>query len=358
VEDLLERDPVAMDMTQIQSYVTGQRILVTGAGGSIGGEICRQISKMHPESLIMLGRGENSIFESVAEVKSMSSIEPIPIIASVQDVARMRAVFEKYRPTVVFHAAAHKHVPLMEACPVEAIANNVFGTRIVANLADEYGASKFVLISTDKAVNPKSVMGASKRLAEVVIQSKAESSRTEFVAVRFGNVLGSRGSVVPTMQRQIQRGGPVCVTDPEMTRYFMTIPEAVQLVLQAGAMGRNGQIFVLDMGTPVRIIDLARNLIRLSGKVPGKDIAIKIIGPRPGEKLHEELMTAEEGVAATRHSRIFVTNGQSGNISRAELSQLLNDMEKAIRSSDDDTIRYILGRALPSMEVTDEKEPI
>jgi FlaA1/EpsC-like NDP-sugar epimerase len=352
VEDLLEREPIRLETTRIREFLTGQRVLVTGAGGSIGSEICRQVAQMEPEAIIMVGRGENSIFEAVGEMKYVSPVAPIPVIASIQDPVRMRTIFETYRPTVVFHAAAHKHVPLMEAYPTEAIQNNVFGTRLVANLAEEWGVGKFVLISTDKAVNPKSIMGASKRMAEMIIQSKAAGgSRTEFVAVRFGNVLGSRGSVVPTMQRQIRSGGPVYITHPEMTRYFMTIPEAVQLVLQAGAMGETGQVFVLDMGKPVRIMDLARNLIRLSGKAPGKDIEIQIIGPRPGEKLHEELLTAEEGIAVTRHSRIFVIQGQVGKLSRAELTQILGDLEEAVRRSDDEQIRRLLKQAIPTMQI-------
>ncbi|MBW3625757.1 MAG: polysaccharide biosynthesis protein, partial [Armatimonadetes bacterium] len=311
LEDLLERDPIQLDTRQMRAFLSGERVLVTGAGGSIGSEICRQVAAMAPDTLILLGRGENSIHEAMLDLRSLPGITPIPVIASVEDPTRLRTVFEKYRPTVVFHAAAHKHVPYMEAHPEEAIKNNVFGTRNVVDLADEYGVKKFVLISTDKAVNPTSVMGASKRLAEMVIQAKARFSTTEYVAVRFGNVLGSRGSVVPTMQRQIEKGGPITVTHPEMTRYFMTIPEAVQLVLQAASMGRSGEVFVLDMGQPVKIIDLARNLIRLSGRVPDRDIAINIIGARPGEKLHEELMTNdEESVLSTQHSRIFVTRAQ------------------------------------------------
>jgi FlaA1/EpsC-like NDP-sugar epimerase len=360
VEDLLEREPIELDRSQMRRFLTGQRVLVTGAGGSIGGEICRQVATMEPEIIIMLGRGENSIFEAVNDLKAISTANVIPVIASVQDETRMQAVFEEYQPTIVFHAAAHKHVHLMEKFPIEAIQNNVFGTRIVAGLAEKFGVKKFVLISTDKAVNPTGVMGSSKRLAEMVLQARASKGqgRTEFVAVRFGNVLGSRGSVVPTMQKQIQRGGPVNITHPEMTRYFMTIPEAVQLVLQAGAMGNNGEVFVLDMGNPVKIMDLARNLIRLSGKVPGRDIEIQIIGPRPGEKLHEELLTAEEGLSATRHSRIFVAPGQVGKLSRAELSQLLLELEEAAANNDEAAVRDLIGQAIPSMRRVQAQGPI
>jgi len=304
---------------------------------------------MNPESLIMLGRGENSIFEAYNDLKTQyPNIRPIPVIASIQDEERMRAVFEKHRPTVVFHAAAHKHVPLMEAHPTEAILNNVFGTKNIANLSMRYSVKKFVQISTDKVVNPTSIMGASKRIAEMVIQAKAFMSRTEFVAVRFGNVLGSRGSVVPTMKRLIEQGMPVQVTDPEMTRYFMTIPEAVGLVLQAGSMGKSGEVFVLDMGSPVKILDLAKNLIRLSGKVPDRDIPIEIVGRRPGEKLHEELMTAEEGIGATRHERIFVS--QVDRMTPAEYHATINDLRMAVKISNDDWIRWILKCAIPTYQ--------
>jgi FlaA1/EpsC-like NDP-sugar epimerase len=344
----------------MRRFLTGQRILVTGAGGSIGAEICRQVAEMEPEVIIMLGRGENSIFEAVNDLKAISSASVVPVIASIQDESRMRSVFEEFQPTIVFHAAAHKHVPLMEKFPIEAIQNNVFGTRIVASLAEEFEVKKFVLISTDKAVNPTSVMGSSKRLAEMIVQAKAskEQARTEFVAVRFGNVLGSRGSVVPTMQKQIQRGGPVYITHPEMTRYFMTIPEAVQLVLQAGAMGNSSEVFVLDMGSPVKIMDLARNLIRLSGKVPGRDIEIQIVGARPGEKLHEELLTAEEGISATRHARIFVAQGQVGKLSRAEQNQILLELEVAVGQGDEAAVKRLIGQAIPSMRHVQARGPI
>ncbi|MGE5599123.1 MAG: polysaccharide biosynthesis protein, partial [Bacteroidota bacterium] len=342
IEDLLGRPPVAVDLTEVASYLQGETVLVTGAGGTIGAELCRQIAGFGPAELLLLGRGEHSIYQIHLELTgagmgdwhgvttresrvpsyetpaASAGVVPratsgerraakiIPVIADVRDRERLRQVFDAYRPAVVFHAAAHKHVPLMEDAPDEAIKNNVFGTKNVAELADEFGAKSFVLVSTDKAVRPASVMGATKRLAEMVVQDLAARSRTRFCAVRFGNVLGSRGSVIPLFQRQIAAGGPVTVTDPGMVRFFMTAQEAVNLMIQAGAMGKGGEIFVLDMGEPVRILDLARDLIRLSGLEPGKDVEIVFTGPRPGEKLYEEVLMAEEGVTATRHERIFI----------------------------------------------------
>jgi FlaA1/EpsC-like NDP-sugar epimerase len=308
IEDLLGREPVKLHLTEIAEYLRGERVLITGAGGSIGSELCRQVARFEPETLLLLGRGENSIYQIDQELAEMfPSLHKTPFIIDVRDRAGLEHVFKEYRPTVVFHAAAHKHVPLMESAPDEAVKNNVFGTKNVAELADEYRAKSFVLISTDKAVNPTSVMGATKRTAEMIIQQMARKSKTKFCAVRFGNVLGSRGSVIPLFQHQIARGGPVTVTHPEMVRFFMTIPEAVSLVIQAGAMGEWGEVFILDMGEPVKIIDLARDLIRLSGLVPGKDIQVQFSGIRPGEKLYEEILTSEEGTNATRHERIFVS---------------------------------------------------
>ena len=307
VEDLLRRDPVQLDVAEITAYLTGKRVLVTGAGGSIGSELCRQIAKMAPEQLVLLGKGENSIYEIEQELNfTYPSLIAIPVIADVRDVERIETVFERVKPQVVFHAAAHKHVPLMERYPVEAVRNNIFGTKNVAEAADRHNSETFIMISTDKAVNPTSVMGATKRVAEMVIQQLNEKSRTRFAAVRFGNVLGSRGSVIPLFKKQIARGGPITITDPEMTRYFMTIPEASQLVLQAGALASGGEVFVLDMGQPVKILDMAEDLIRLSGLEPHRDIEIKFCGLRPGEKLYEELLTAEEGTKATKHQKIFV----------------------------------------------------
>lgn len=309
IEDLLGREPVQIDLQEIAKYLKGERILVTGAGGSIGSELSRQIVRFQPETLILLGRGENSIYEINKELQvKYPHLSRHAVVADVRDTARMDEVFARYRPTVVFHAAAHKHVPLMEDAPCEAVKNNVFGTRNVAALADKHGVKRFLLISTDKAVNPTSIMGASKRLAEFTIQEMAKQSKTKYCAVRFGNVLGSRGSVVPLFSEQIAQGGPVTVTHAEMTRYFMTIPEAVSLVIQAGAMGDSGEIFVLDMGEPVKIIDLAQHMVRLSGYEPGIDIKIEVTGLRPGEKLYEELFTASEGTRATKHERIFIAN--------------------------------------------------
>ncbi len=309
IEDLLRRAPVSTDMRGIAEYISGQRVLITGAGGSIGSELCRQIAALNPARLLILGRGENSIFEIEQELIRDFGIAPTAIIADVKDRDRIEEVFLHERPSVVFHAAAHKHVPLMEANPAEAIKNNVLGTKNVAEIAAACGVRKFLYVSTDKAVNPTSVMGATKRIGERIIRSLAQSSQTEFAVVRFGNVLGSRGSVIPTMRKQIERGGPVTVTDPNMTRYFMTIPEAVQLILQAGALGRRGDIYLLDMGEPVRILDLARDLIRLSGLRPDVDIKIEFTGARPGEKIEEELLYDEEERRPTPHPKIFASAG-------------------------------------------------
>jgi FlaA1/EpsC-like NDP-sugar epimerase len=310
IEDLLRRPPVRINLEEIASYISGQTVLVTGAGGSIGSELCRQIAPLNPKLLLLLGQGENSIFEIQQELTREFQLNSVGLVGSVQDIRLLNGMFDAYRPEVVFHAAAHKHVPLMEQNPCEAIKNNVQGTRNVAQVASEHGVAHFIYVSTDKAVNPVSVMGASKRAGEMVIQAMARHSRTKFVAVRFGNVLGSRGSVVPIMKRQIERGGPVTVTHPDMTRYFMTIPEAVQLIIQAGAMGQSGEIFILDMGEPVRIVDLARDLIKLSGFIPDHDIKIVFSGIRPGEKIFEELLTADERNLTTTHEKIFVAPSQ------------------------------------------------
>src|SRR5690606_4625761 len=311
IEDLLRREPVKTDLSLISGYLRGRKVLVTGAGGSIGSELCRQVCALSPEQLIMVGHGENSIFEIQQELtQRFPDVLVTPVIADIRDRAKMDRIFRTYKPHVVFHAAAHKHVPLMEAYPDEAITNNVLGTRNVAEAAAAHGVERFVMVSTDKAVNPANVMGASKRLAELVVQSmQARGTGTRFVSVRFGNVLGSRGSVIPIFKKQIAAGGPVTVTHPEMRRYFMTIPEAVQLIIQAGAMGKGGEVFVLDMGEPVRIVDLARDLIRLSGYEPDKDIKIVYTGPRPGEKLFEELINDGEAVHRTNHEKIMVLNG-------------------------------------------------
>ena len=308
IEDLLGRAEVKMDTQRIGDYTSGKRVLVSGAGGSIGSEICRQVAGFGPSCLILLGHGENSIFNVRMTLASeFPGIQTEAVIADIRDSARVRDVFIEHRPNVVFHAAAHKHVPLMEENITEALKTNIFGTLNVARAAKRYECEKFVMISTDKAVNPTSVMGVSKRIAEMVVQSMNDDpSRTSFVSVRFGNVLGSSGSVVPIFKRQIAAGGPVTVTHPDMKRYFMTIKEAVQLVLQAGTMGRGGEIFVLDMGQPVKIVDLAEQMIKLSGRIPYSEIPIVFSGIRPGEKLFEEILTAEEGTTATTHSQIFV----------------------------------------------------
>lgn len=307
VEDLLGRDPIELDMNSISDKLTGKTVLVTGAGGSIGSEICRQISRFSPKKLLLLGHGENSIYTIDMELKKQygSEFEILPIIADVQDRARIFDLMDEYKPDVVYHAAAHKHVPMMEYNPTEAVKNNIFGTRNVAEAADAYGVKNFVLISTDKAVNPPNVMGATKRFAEMIIQNLAKESKTKFVAVRFGNVLGSRGSVIPLFKKQIQAGGPVTVTHPEITRYFMTIPEASRLVIQAGALARGGEVFVLDMGEPVKIVDLAKNLITLSG-YSVEEIGIQFSGLRPGEKMYEELLNENEVQKEQVFPKIFI----------------------------------------------------
>ncbi|MGI9952923.1 nucleoside-diphosphate sugar epimerase/dehydratase [Moorellaceae bacterium AZ2] len=342
IEDILGREPVEVDLEAIAGYLTGEVVLITGAGGSIGSELCRQVARFKPELLVLLGRGENSIYEIHQELcHSFPEVRLAQVIADVRDETAIDQAFRKYRPAVVFHAAAHKHVPLMEMNPAEAIKNNVVGTWIVARAADRYKSKIFVLISTDKAVNPTSIMGASKRVAEMIVQYMAKKSGTRFAAVRFGNVLGSRGSVVPLFQRQIAAGGPVTVTHPEMTRYFMTIPEAVQLVIQAGALARGGEIFVLQMGEPVKIADLARNMIILSGYEPGQDIEIVFTGIRPGEKLYEELFTEEEKIDTTSHECIFVAHPEEIDkarlekffslVSRPDWKPEMSEVEEALR---------------------------
>ncbi len=307
IEDLLGREPVKVDMKSIMEYVFDKVVLITGGGGSIGSELARQIAAHSPKKLIIVDIYENNAYDIQQEIKhDYPELEMIVLIASVRNTERMDSIFAKYRPDIVYHAAAHKHVPLMEDSPNEAIKNNVFGTYKTALAADKYGCKKFVLISTDKAVNPTNIMGASKRICEMILQSFNKKSDTEFVAVRFGNVLGSNGSVIPLFRKQIEAGGPVTVTHPDIIRYFMTIEEAVSLVLQAGAYAHGGEIFILDMGQPVKIMDLAKNLIRLSGYRLGEDIEIKITGLRPGEKLYEEMLMDEEGLQKTDNSLIYI----------------------------------------------------
>jgi FlaA1/EpsC-like NDP-sugar epimerase len=307
IEDLLGREPVRLDEEVVGASIRSRVVLVTGAGGSIGSELCRQVARYGPERLVLVERFENALFEVHRELSAAFPHVPIdPRVADVCDARRMEQIFDSCKPELVFHAAAHKHVPMMEWNACEAVKNNVGGTRVVGELADRFGVQRFVLISTDKAVNPTSVMGATKRVAEIYIQALSQRSSTRFVTVRFGNVLGSAGSVIPIFQQQIARGGPVRVTHPDMRRYFMTIPEASQLVMQAGAMGQGGEIFILDMGEPVRIVDLARDLITLSGLRPGEDIEIELIGVRPGEKLFEELSTDAEHADKTKHPKVFI----------------------------------------------------
>ena len=329
VEDILGREPVEVDLDSIAGYLAGKAVLVTGAGGSIGSELCRQAARFKPRELILLGHGENSIYEAYQELSlEFRGLEIIPLICDVKDRAAMNAVFQKYRPELVFHAAAHKHVPLMEHCPAEAVKNNVLGTFNAARAAHDFSAESFILISTDKAVHPAGIMGATKRIAEMVVQQMARTSKTCFASVRFGNVLDSRGSVVPLFKKQIASGGPVTVTHPEMVRYLMTIPEAVQLVIQAGALARGGEIFILDMGEPVKIISLARRMIRLAGYRPGKDIPIVFTGIRPGEKLYEELLTSAEETEATLHQSIFMARPDN-NFSELKLKRFLNSITDA-----------------------------
>lgn len=307
IEDLLGREPIRIQLDEIMDYVAGKTVLVTGGGGSIGSELCRQIAAHEPKRLIIVDIYENNAYEIQQELKRRyPELDLVVLIASVRNTHRINSIFETYRPDIVYHAAAHKHVPLMEDSPNEAIKNNVFGTYKTAMAADRYGVKRFVLISTDKAVNPTNIMGASKRICEMVIQMMNNRSETDFVAVRFGNVLGSNGSVIPLFKKQIENGGPVTVTHPDIIRYFMTIPEAVSLVLQAGALAKGGEIFVLDMGEPVKILDLALNLIRLSGYKPYEDIDIEFTGLRPGEKLYEELLMSEEGLQDTPNKLIHI----------------------------------------------------
>ena len=325
VEDLLGRESIKLDYDGIADYLEGKIVLVTGGGGSIGSELCRQISKFNPKQLIIFDIYENNAYEIQNEIKrTYPELDLVTLIGSVRDRNRLRQVYTKYSPNVVFHAAAHKHVPLMEVSPEEAIKNNVVGTFNTAEFANSYGVEKFVLISTDKAVNPTNIMGATKRMCEMIVQAFNKVSDTEYVAVRFGNVLGSNGSVIPLFKKQIAAGGPVTLTHKDITRYFMTIPEASQLVLQAGAYAEGGEIFVLDMGKPVRIYDLAENLIKLSGFEPNKDINIEVTGLRPGEKLYEELLMNEEGLTETKHKKIFI--GKPGDFEISDIAKKTDEL--------------------------------
>ncbi|GAA0083714.1 nucleoside-diphosphate sugar epimerase/dehydratase [Clostridium sp. CTA-7] len=333
IEDLLGRDPIELDMKGISEYIKNKCILVTGGGGSIGSELCRQIAKFSPKKLIIFDIYENNAYDIQNELKyKYPKLDLKVLIGSVRDKKRLEQIFQEYSLDIIFHAAAHKHVPLMEDSPIEAIKNNVFGTFNVAECANKYKAERFVLISTDKAVNPTNIMGATKRMCEMIIQSMDKISQTQFVAVRFGNVLGSNGSVIPLFKRQIAHGGPVTVTHKNITRFFMTIPEASQLVLQAGAFAKGGEIFVLDMGKPVKIYDLACDLIRLSGFEPNKDIKIKVTGLRPGEKLYEELLMSEEGLTNTKHKKIFIGKPTFNDI--YELKSQMEELKYIIEKND------------------------
>ena len=335
VEDVLGREPVDVDLEASASYLENQTVLVTGAGGSIGSELCRQIARLGPQRLILVDQGETALFEIERELVDERGFAPsIPVLADVKSRTKMRQVFDRYRPSIVFHAAAYKHVPLMEANPLESVRNNAVGTRILAEIAVEFGAERFLLVSTDKAVNPKTVMGQSKALCEWIVEAYGarEDIATRFVAVRFGNVLGSSGSVIPIFRRQIANGGPVTVTHPEMTRYFMTIPEAASLVIQAGAIGGRGDVFVLDMGDPVRILDLAKQMVRLSGKEPDRDIVVEIVGTRPGEKLHEELWGEGETAEATTHPKIMRVSGPT--VDAVWLQDELAELERLVREGE------------------------
>ncbi|MBQ3118746.1 MAG: polysaccharide biosynthesis protein [Clostridia bacterium] len=347
IEDLLAREPIKLDNTEISDYIEGKTILVTGGGGSIGSELCRQIMRYNPEKLVVLDIYENNAYDLQMELNKEYGTEKIDvIIASVRDKDRLKKVFLKYNPYIVFHAAAHKHVPLMEANPSEAIKNNVFGTLNAVQCADECGVKRFVLISTDKAVNPTNIMGATKRVCEMIVQCAQANSKTEFVAVRFGNVLGSNGSVIPLFKKQIESGGPVTVTHKEITRFFMTIPEATQLVLQAASYAKGGEIFVLDMGEPVRIYDLAKNLIRLSGYKPNVDMKIEVCGLRPGEKLYEELLMEEEGLENTEHDKIFI--GKPIDIEKDKLFSMLADLKEAAEKDDIEAIKCSVEKVVPT----------
>lgn len=346
ISDLLGREQIEVNINDIMGYIENRVIMVTGGGGSIGSELCRQIATHSPKQLIIFDIYENNAYEIEQELKrNLPQLNLLVLIGSVRDKGKLENVFKKYQPDIVFHAAAHKHVPLMETSPNEAIKNNVFGTLNCARMADKYGVDRFVLISTDKAVNPTNIMGASKRLCEMVVQTINKTSETEFIAVRFGNVLGSNGSVIPLFKKQIEKGGPVTVTHRDITRYFMTIPEAVSLVLQAGAFAKGGEIFVLDMGKPVKIYDLAENLIKLSGYTPNVDMHIQITGLRPGEKLYEELLMDEEGLAKTDNDLIYIGKPISLNE-----ETFFNDLDKLYEAaySETDEMKRIVSLLVPT----------
>lgn len=347
VEDLLGREAITLDMEGISEYLEDKTILVTGGGGSIGSELCRQIVRFKPKQLLILDIYENNAYDLQNELRyNYPDLNLKVLIASVRDRKRLESIFKSFKPEVVFHAAAHKHVPLMEDNPSEAVKNNVFGTLNLSECADRYGVERFVMISTDKAVNPTNIMGATKRMCEMIVQAMDKISKTEFVAVRFGNVLGSNGSVIPLFKKQIAKGGPITLTHKEITRFFMTIPEAAQLVLQAGAYAKGGEIFVLDMGKPVKIYDLACDLIKLSGFEPEKDIKIEVTGLRPGEKLYEELLMSEEGLGETRHEKIFVGRPMSLDID--ELKGKFEGLRFLIDSESREEMVGMIGEIVPT----------
>lgn len=351
IEDLLGRDPVELDDQNLHEFLAGKTVMVTGAGGSIGSELVRQIGNYSPKEILLVERAEFFLFQIGREMSAdYAETRCIPLIADVGDESRMREIFERYRPAVIFHAAAHKHVPLMETNSAEAVKNNIFATRLVGRLAGEFGSTDFVMISTDKAVNPTSIMGASKRVAEIVLQELNETYDTKYVAVRFGNVLGSAGSVIPIFHQQIQNGGPITVTHKDMTRYFMTIPEASQLVLQAGALGLGGEIFILDMGHPVKILDLALDMIRLSGLTPYEDIDIQFTGIRSGEKLFEELEITGENLLKTRNPKIFI--GKIAVSPTNVVEKILDGFQAAVAANDESTIRRLFNEVLPEAKIT------
>ena len=354
IEDLLGREPIEVNIDEILGYVKNKTVLVTGGGGSIGSEICRQIAAHDPKKLIIVDIYENTTYEIQQELcRGYPDLDLTVLIASVRNTHRMNSIMKDYRPDIIYHAAAHKHVPLMEESPNEAIKNNVFGTLKTAVAADKYGVKKFVMISTDKAVNPTNIMGASKRICEMIIQTMDKHSQTDFVAVRFGNVLGSNGSVIPLFKKQIEGGGPVTVTHPDIIRYFMTIPEAVSLVLQAGAYARGGEIFVLDMGEPVKILDLAKNLIKLSGYKVDEDIKIEFTGLRPGEKMYEELLMDEEGLKATANKMIHI--GKPIELDEEEFAHGLKALEEA-SLKDSPEIKEVVSRIVPTYVIDRSEE--
>ncbi|OGZ73001.1 MAG: hypothetical protein A3A98_03055, partial [Candidatus Staskawiczbacteria bacterium RIFCSPLOWO2_01_FULL_40_39] len=341
VEDLLGRDPVGLDKKQIENFIKDNVVLITGAAGSIGSELTRQVAKFRPSKLVLLDQDETGIFAIAKEMQDKFPMLQMPsLIADIRDKEKMDAVFKEFHPQIVFHAAAYKHVPLMELQPDEAVKNNVFGTEILADISAEHGVEKFIFISTDKAVNPTSVMGATKRAGEMICQEHNQAGGAKFISVRFGNVLNSRGSVIPIFREQIRKGGPVEVTDPEMKRYFMLTSEACLLVMQAGAMGQGGEVFVLDMGKPVKILDLAREMIKLSGFEPDKDIAIVFVGIRPGEKLFEEILTAEEGTVVTENQKIFMAKLSQINV--GEFAEKLEKLkESAVKNNKEEIIKNL-----------------